>query len=215
MIKMSNSEATPTKGVRKRDASPSADTECSALKRRHRTMIQKSETKFATQKQLAARNSKSLSAVIPFPSARESIMTLLDTLIDSLNRQRTTVDAAFVQVHGLLVTGDGTKDELPIWYSEFPSCSRFKTSMPDLIDNLHSQTTKTSLPRERWETLVDLHRALLHEHHDFFLACQHPRLSLALRRPTAIYSMPARMWRHDIHSFLESLLAIFQHRGSR
>lgn len=46
---------------------------------------------------------------------------------------------------------------------------------------------------------------LLHEHHDFFLASQHPSASPALRRLAAEYAMPARMWRHGIHSFLELL----------
>ena len=46
---------------------------------------------------------------------------------------------------------------------------------------------------------------LLHEHHDFFLASQHPAASPALSRLAAKYSMPARMWRHGIHAFLEVL----------
>ncbi|CAG1979825.1 unnamed protein product, partial [Fusarium graminearum] len=44
-----------------------------------------------------------------------------------------------------------------------------------------------------------------HEHHDFFLASQHPSASPALRRLASKYAMPARMWRHGIHSFLELL----------
>src|SRR5271170_2392184 len=48
-------------------------------------------------------------------------------------------------------------------------------------------------------------RPLLHEHHDFFLASQHPSASHALRRLATKYAMPARMWRHGIHSFLELL----------
>ncbi|KAF2433994.1 hypothetical protein EJ08DRAFT_582769 [Tothia fuscella] len=45
----------------------------------------------------------------------------------------------------------------------------------------------------------------LHEHHDFFLASQHPSASPALRRLATKYTMPARMWKHGIHSFLELL----------
>ncbi|CZR56383.1 uncharacterized protein PAC_06271 [Phialocephala subalpina] len=46
---------------------------------------------------------------------------------------------------------------------------------------------------------------LLHEYHDFFLASQHPSASPALRRLASRYAMPARMWRHGIHPFLELL----------
>jgi hypothetical protein len=55
------------------------------------------------------------------------------------------------------------------------------------------------------KALIALHRTLLHEHHDFFLASQHPSTGPALRRLASKYAMPARMWRHGIHSFLELL----------
>ncbi|KAL0259445.1 hypothetical protein SLS55_005182 [Diplodia seriata] len=61
------------------------------------------------------------------------------------------------------------------------------------------------LAADHWQALIALHRTLLHEHHDFFLASQHPSASPALRRLAAKYSMPARMWKHGIHSFLELL----------
>ncbi|EXJ62667.1 hypothetical protein A1O7_03105 [Cladophialophora yegresii CBS 114405] len=67
-----------------------------------------------------------------------------------------------------------------------------------------SQST-VKLSNEQWQALIALHRTLLHEHHDFFLASQHPTASPALRRLPAKYAMPARMWRHGIHSFLELL----------
>ncbi|KIW20541.1 hypothetical protein PV08_01116 [Exophiala spinifera] len=67
-----------------------------------------------------------------------------------------------------------------------------------------SQTTN-KLSNEQWQALIALHRTLLHEHHDFFLASQHPTASPALRRLPTKYAMPARMWRHGIHSFLELL----------
>ncbi|MCJ1251472.1 hypothetical protein MMC30_008705, partial [Trapelia coarctata] len=57
----------------------------------------------------------------------------------------------------------------------------------------------------QWQALIALHKILLHEHHDFFLASQHPSASPALSRLAAKYSMPARMWRHGIHAFLEVL----------
>ncbi|KAK7556788.1 hypothetical protein IWX49DRAFT_623341 [Phyllosticta citricarpa] len=61
------------------------------------------------------------------------------------------------------------------------------------------------LAPDHWQALIALHRTLLNEHHDFFLASQHPSASPALRRLAAKYSMPARMWKHGIHSFLELL----------
>ena len=64
---------------------------------------------------------------------------------------------------------------------------------------------ETDLTREQWQALIALHKTLLHEHHDFFLASQHPSASSALSRLAAKYSMPARMWRHGIHAFLEVL----------
>jgi hypothetical protein len=72
------------------------------------------------------------------------------------------------------------------------------------IDQQQSSTTN-KLSNEQWQALIALHRTLLHEHHDFFLASQHPSSSLALRRLATKYAMPARMWRHGIHSFLELL----------
>jgi hypothetical protein len=72
------------------------------------------------------------------------------------------------------------------------------------VDQQQSATTN-KLSNEQWQALVALHRTLLHEHHDFFLAFQHPSSSLALRRLAAKYAMPARMWRHGINSFLELL----------
>ena len=72
------------------------------------------------------------------------------------------------------------------------------------IDQQQASTTN-KLSNEQWQALIALHRTLLHEHHDFFLASQHPSSSPALRRLATKYAMPARMWRHGIHSFLELL----------
>ena len=64
---------------------------------------------------------------------------------------------------------------------------------------------RINLKNDQWQSLIALHKQLLHEHHDFFLASQHPSASPALSRLAAKYSMPARMWRHGIHAFLEVL----------
>jgi hypothetical protein len=74
----------------------------------------------------------------------------------------------------------------------------------DNAQNLQKDSPQ-KLNNEQWQALIALHRTLLHEHHDFFLASQHPSASLALQRLASKYSMPARMWRHGIHSFLELL----------
>ncbi|KAK4119938.1 hypothetical protein N657DRAFT_244275 [Parathielavia appendiculata] len=69
-----------------------------------------------------------------------------------------------------------------------------------------SQTDPANkLNNDQWQALTALHRTLIHEHHDFFLASQHPSASPALRRLAAKYAMPARLWRHGIHSYLELL----------
>ncbi len=76
----------------------------------------------------------------------------------------------------------------------------------EVDNNQASQADAASkLNNDQWQALIALHRTLLHEHHDFFLASQHPSASPALRRLAAKYAMPARMWRHGIHSFLELL----------
>jgi len=73
------------------------------------------------------------------------------------------------------------------------------------VDNAQSSQSDAKLNNEQWQALIALHRTLLHEHHDFFLASQHPAASPALKRLATKYAMPARMWRHGIHSFLELL----------
>ncbi|KAI7203292.1 hypothetical protein KC365_g18272, partial [Hortaea werneckii] len=61
------------------------------------------------------------------------------------------------------------------------------------------------LAREEWQALVALHRTLLYEHYDFLMATQHPLATDVLKALPARYRMPARMWKHAIHSFLEVL----------
>lgn len=76
------------------------------------------------------------------------------------------------------------------------------------VDRAQAATPQEANPKlapDHWQALIALHRTLLHEHHDFFLASQHPSASPALRRLAGKYTMPARMWKHGIHSFLELL----------
>jgi len=68
-----------------------------------------------------------------------------------------------------------------------------------------NNSANTAAKYDQWQSLVALHKQLLHEHHDFLLASQHPSSSLALKRLVARYEMPSRMWRHGIHAPLEFL----------
>ncbi|KAK2022102.1 hypothetical protein LX32DRAFT_630483 [Colletotrichum zoysiae] len=77
------------------------------------------------------------------------------------------------------------------------------------IDNAQSTASESGsgsrISNEQWRALIAFHRAVLHEHHEFFPASQHPSASPPLRRLATKYAMPARTWRHGIHSFLELL----------
>ncbi|MCJ1308021.1 hypothetical protein MMC25_001671 [Agyrium rufum] len=64
---------------------------------------------------------------------------------------------------------------------------------------------RTTLSTKQYQALIALHKTLLHEHHDFFLASQHPSGSAALKRVAEKNSMPARLWQYGIHGFLEVL----------
>ncbi|KAI5362473.1 putative tetratricopeptide-like helical domain superfamily, DNA/RNA-binding domain, Est1-type [Septoria linicola] len=73
------------------------------------------------------------------------------------------------------------------------------------IDAAQAANPKSPLGAEQWQALIALHRTLLYEHHDFLMATQHPSATPALRGLANKYSMPARMWKHGIHAFLEVL----------
>ncbi|KAF2184625.1 hypothetical protein K469DRAFT_578962, partial [Zopfia rhizophila CBS 207.26] len=68
-----------------------------------------------------------------------------------------------------------------------------------------SQAQDSAVADSNWQALIAFHRTLLHEHHDFFLASQHPSASSALRCLASKFSMPACIWKHGMHSFLELL----------
>jgi hypothetical protein len=88
-------------------------------------------------------------------------------------------------------------------------CIEVDTKQAEILASVkgsgHKGNSHARLEDEQYKALIALHKALLNEHHDFFLASQHPSASPALRRLAAKYAMPARMWRHGIHSFLELL----------
>ncbi|KAF7588023.1 hypothetical protein BBP40_006402 [Aspergillus hancockii] len=73
----------------------------------------------------------------------------------------------------------------------------------DIIKQQHVQ--ESELSHQQWQALIALHRTLLQEHHDFFMASQHPSATLVLRRSSEKYNVPARMWRYGIQTFLDLL----------
>jgi len=73
------------------------------------------------------------------------------------------------------------------------------------IDAAQACDPGSELDQGQWQALIALHRTLLYEHHDFLMATQHPSATLALKALPTKYSMPARMWKHGIHAFLEVL----------
>ena len=75
----------------------------------------------------------------------------------------------------------------------------------EVIRNLSQMGPRTELSQDQWKTVISLHRMLIHEHHDFFLASQHPAASPVVKHLAEKYAMPARMWRYGIHSCLELL----------
>lgn len=64
---------------------------------------------------------------------------------------------------------------------------------------------QVKLPNHQWQALIALHKILLPEHHDDSLVSQHLSANLVLTRLAKKYAIPARMWRHGIHLFLEVL----------
>ena len=71
--------------------------------------------------------------------------------------------------------------------------------------NRRGHGSENRLTNDQWQALIGLHRTLIYEHHDFFLASQHPSASTAVKRLAAKYAMPARMWRHASEPTPESL----------
>ncbi|AEO60278.1 hypothetical protein MYCTH_95630 [Thermothelomyces thermophilus ATCC 42464] len=50
---------------------------------------------------------------------------------------------------------------------------------------------RDKLNPDQWHALTALHSTLLHEHHHFFLACQHPLASPAVRGLAERHAIPA------------------------
>jgi hypothetical protein len=52
-----------------------------------------------------------------------------------------------------------------------------------------------------WQAIIALHRNLLHEHHDFFLASQHRSATAASNKLAVGYATSTRMHWHELYSF--------------
>ena len=71
---------------------------------------------------------KSFCVSMPFPSARDSIMTLLEPVFQSQpTKELLDIDTAFIRVHGVLFSGNH-KDELQ------PSLDAFVEQLPRRLD---------------------------------------------------------------------------------
>ncbi|KFY96774.1 hypothetical protein V500_02324 [Pseudogymnoascus sp. VKM F-4518 (FW-2643)] len=55
------------------------------------------------------------------------------------------------------------------------------------------------------QALIDVHMELLSKHHNFLLACQDSSATDVVQDLPVKHDMPARLWRHAIHGFLELL----------
>lgn len=66
-------------------------------------------------------------------------------------------------------------------------------------------TQSAGLNDEQWKALTNLHQTLLDEYYDFLQALQHPAASPRTRELASEYGIPARIWLHGIHSFLQLL----------
>ncbi|EMC97267.1 hypothetical protein BAUCODRAFT_575151 [Baudoinia panamericana UAMH 10762] len=73
------------------------------------------------------------------------------------------------------------------------------------VDAALAADPNSKLEDSQWQALVALHRTLMYEHHDFCMATRHPSATPSLRGLPIKYAMPARMWKHAIHTFLELL----------
>ncbi|KAF2836784.1 hypothetical protein M501DRAFT_979324 [Patellaria atrata CBS 101060] len=68
-----------------------------------------------------------------------------------------------------------------------------------------NQKEETKLGDDKLQALIALFKTLLHEHHDFLLASQHPSASNELKCKAETEEMPRRMWKNGIEPFLAML----------
>ncbi|KAI9723550.1 MAG: hypothetical protein M1828_004146 [Chrysothrix sp. TS-e1954] len=90
-----------------------------------------------------------------------------------------------------------------------PKCSaKVREEVEKIRQRKQMEHPQPELDPEYWQSMVGIHRVLLHEFHDFFLASQHPTALHEIREKALRESMPARMWKFGIHDFLELLRSL-------
>lgn len=72
-----------------------------------------------------------------------------------------------------------------------------------MVDGLAMCEDSPGFNHYQWRALMALHKTLLHEHHDFYLATLHPSAPPALRQLAEKHGMPARMWKKGIQPILD------------
>lgn len=83
--------------------------------------------------------------------------------------------------------------------------SRYKKVGEIYYVSAHGRWMNISLKDNQYRALGALHDTSMQGMYDFFMASSHPQASAALMCLSAKYAMPARLWRHSIHAFLEIL----------
>ncbi|KAL9582175.1 MAG: hypothetical protein Q9212_003446 [Teloschistes hypoglaucus] len=79
------------------------------------------------------------------------------------------------------------------------------------VNEKQSISTQAVTPRpecntdEQWQNIPALHRTSFHEVDEHLMVFQHPSTTRALYMSKFKYTMSARMWRQNVHSFLELL----------
>ncbi|KAI0187947.1 hypothetical protein F4808DRAFT_70602 [Astrocystis sublimbata] len=68
-----------------------------------------------------------------------------------------------------------------------------------------AQVLYAELNHEQWQAITALHRTLIHEHHDFMLATQHPLGSRFLKGLAFRNRMLDRLWKYCVYDYLELL----------
>ncbi|ROT35436.1 hypothetical protein SODALDRAFT_363262 [Sodiomyces alkalinus F11] len=160
-----------------------------------------------------SRHAEPSRGVLPHPSSVTSAAASLhdDTtrMLKQLETRHINLEQLVAEVKGIyagLVMVESKCIEVDKVDANVSSTNKASSSSGDDPTAKANNTVQSAkLNNEQWQALIALHRTLLNEHHDFFLASQHPSASPPLKRLAAKYAMPARMWRHGIHSFLELL----------
>ena len=105
-----------------------------------------------------------------------------------------------LQLNSSSITTDQLKIEIQKIFKDLTKCEAQCMQYVDQANNL-----QTPLSDKQKQTLIAYHRTLLYDHHDFLMATQHPVATPELRGLAAKEKMPARLWKHGVHNFLELL----------